>query len=161
MTDPSHAPRSTFGSWSDIGSSSDRPQLFPLHPAAQDATTAGSAQDATAAAGSAEVQDDESDCDEHEDEQEAEVVAFSQPSGPWSTLEDMVDSWETAANCCNHRFKLCYATSSHVCVKYSKSVEGSDVTSRIPDFGYFYCSCTKAGACQVKPHAKSWCPFKV
>jgi hypothetical protein len=161
--DPSHGPRNTFGNWADIETCIP-PPLFPvsqnaLHEhissvGADEGDGSSAAQDAIDGAAG----DDE--CDGDEDE--VEPSAFSQPSGPWSTLEDMVDSWETAANSCNHRFKLCYTTASHVCVKYIKKADdNADVTSRIPDFGYFYCSCTKQGACSAKPHAKSWCPFKV
>ena len=150
--DPSHGPRNTFGNWADIETCIPQP-LFPVS-GADEGDGSSAAQDAIDGA----AVDDE--CDGDEDE--VEPSAFSQPSGPWSTLEDMVDSWETAANSCNHRFKLCYTTASHVCVKYIKKADdNADVTSRIPDFGYFYCSCTKQGACSAKPHAKSWCPFKV
>ena len=165
---PSYVPHTTFTNWSDIGPSGE-PSGEDLFSCRGDRRDSSAAEDATAAAATFDAagddgspRDDESDDNDNE-EHGVENEPFSQPSGPWTNLDDMVESWEAVANCCNHRFKLCYTTASHVCVKYSKKVDSAaaDVTCRIPDFGYFYCSCTKQGPSATKPHAKSWCPFKV
>ena len=93
------------------------------------------------------------------DLEEVEVIPFSTPVGPWESFADMVEEWVTASNVCSHRFKLCHSTSAHHCVGYAAKLGlQSDL---VVDYGFFYCSCTEQGTAQAKPHAKSWCPFKV